>query len=222
MKNTFCLLLFFLGLQLSAQQTKDSLFFREDQFYLDVNLILQSNDLDNFQQNGFSRSFHLGFLRDIPLSKSGKYSIALGLGYGFQRLVNSIDIEKEEGNYSFNLLERERSFRNLMTYHQLQLPFELRWRTATSNDFDFWRVYLGYRLSYQFGGRYDPFFGRSFSLQDQYVPWQHSLGLSFGYGSWNLNFSYEFVPVFKESIRTERGVRPKIYPVHIGLIFYFL
>ena len=216
------ILLVLFTVKLQAQQHKDSLFYREDQFYLDLNLLLQGNAIDDFQQNGFSRSLHLGFLRDIPINKKGNRSIGLGLGYGYQRLVNSLNIEKEERSFLFSVPERNRALRNIISYHQLQLPIEIRWRTSTSFNHDFWRVYLAYRFSYQFAGKYTPFFGRPFNIPNQINPFQHTLGLSFGYGSWNLRFAHEMVPLIDDKVTLDTGRSPRINPIHIGLIFYFL
>ena len=218
--NTFFLVL--LSFQVYAQQVSDSLAYREDQVYLDVNFLIQSNALNNFRQNGFSRSLHAGFLRDIPLNERGNRSVALGLGYGYQRLVNTLDISLENEIYTYTLPNNSRTLRNILSYHQLQFPIELRWRTSTATNFDFWRIYLSYRLSYQFAGRYQPFFGRPFGLKNQLSSWQHSFGLSFGFGSWNLRFAHEIVPLFVESTQLETGNSPRIYPIHLGLIFYFL
>ncbi len=221
-KHRYILLILLFGVQAFAQQAKDSLAYREDQFYLDVNLLLQGNDLDNFRQNGFSRSLHLGFLRDISLNKKGNRALALGLGYGYQRLVNTLDIDQEEGEYVYSIPDNIRTLRNVFSYHQLQLPVELRWRTSTATDYDFWRVYLSYRLSYQFAARYQPFFGPDFRLVDQITPWQHSFGIAMGYGSWNLRFAYEIQPLLNQDIQLETGATPRFYPIHLGLIFYFL
>ena len=221
-KFRYVLLLVFFGVQALAQQAIDSLAYREDQFYLDVNLLLQANDIDNFRQNGFSRSIHFGFLRDISLNKNGNRALALGIGYGYQRWVNTLNIDKEDGLYVYNIPSHSRSLSNVFSYHKLQFPIELRWRTSTATDFDFWRVYLGYRLSYQFAARYHPFFGPDFRLVDQLTPWQHSFGVSTGYGSWNLRLAYEIHPLLNQEIQLETGARPRIYPIHLGLIFYFL
>ena len=110
---------------------------------------------------------HVGMLRDYPTSKLGDKAIAVGLGYGFVRLVNNINVEQSQQSYLYNVPEAQRALRNVFSYHQLQLPVELRWRNSSPSEYAFWRLYLGYRLSYQFGTQYQPFFGRKFSLVNQ-------------------------------------------------------
>lgn len=196
--------------------------YKEDQFYVDINFPLQFNSFENFKQNGFSRSIHFGALKDITLNKKGTHAIAVGLGYGFLRLVNNLNIRREQGQYLYSFPTNGIDLRNAFSTHQFQLPIELRWRSSTPTDYAFWRIHLGYRLSYQFSERYKPFFGSSFSLDNQLTPWQHSVSLVVGYNTWNIRFSYGLSPFLQDKIRTDQGVEPLIYPVQLGLIFYLL
>lgn len=214
--------LFLLWVCFTSAQTKDSLNYREDQFYVDLNFALQFNDINEFKQNGFSRSIHLGFIRDYPISTRGDKAIAVGMGYGFVRLVNNINVEQEQGQYLYDVPVVQRALRNVFSYHQLQLPVELRWRTSTLSDYAFWRVYLGYRLSYQFRGQFNPFFGRSMFLKNQLSTWQHSLGISLGFNTWNLRFDYSFTPLLQKDIRTIDNKALRLFPVQVGVIFYLL
>lgn len=219
-KFSFLFLIFWVCF--ASAQIKDSLNYREDQFYIDLNFSLQHNDINGFKQNGFSRSVHVGMLRDYPTSKLGDMAIAMGLGYGFVRLVNNINVEQSQQSYLYNVPEAQRALRNVFSYHQLQLPVELRWRTSSPSEYAFWRVYLGYRLSYQFGPQYQPFFGRKFSLENQLNEIQHSIGISLGFNTWNLRFDYNLTPLFKDEIRTINNRALKLFPLKLGLIFYLL
>lgn len=214
----FCLL----SVYFVSAQVKDSLNYREDQLYVDLNLGIQFNDISGFKQNGFSRSIHIGALRDFPLTKQGDKALAIGMGYGFVRLVNNISVEQVPNGYRFSIPEAQRALRNVFTYHQLQLPVELRWRTSTLQDYAFWRVYLGYRLSYQFGAQFNPFFGRKFPLENQLNELQHSVGISMGFNTWNLRFDYSLTPLFKEANSSNTETTYRLFPVQVGLIFYLL
>ena len=216
------LLLFLLWASFASAQIKDSLDYREDQVYIDLNFSLQPNSISDFKQNGFSRSVHLGVLRDYPISKMGDKAIAVGMGYGFVRLVNNINVEKSQQTYLYDIPVAQRALRNVFSYHQLQLPLELRWRTSSPSEYAFWRVYLGYRLSYQFGAQYKPFFGRKFPLKNQLNELQHSVGISLGFNTWNLRFDYSLTPLLKEDILSINNRRLALFPLQIGLIFYLL
>jgi hypothetical protein len=138
------------------------------------------------------------------------------------RLVNNINIEKTQQSYLYDVPLAQRALRNVFSYHQLQLPVELRWRTSTPSEYAFWRVYLGYRLSYQFGAQYKPFFGRKFSLENQLNELQHSVGVSLGFNTWNLRLDYSLTPLLKDNIRTTNNRQLVLFPLQIGLIFYLL
>jgi len=213
---------FLLWYCVSSAQVEESSRYREDQFYVDFNFALQSNEISRFKQNGFSRSIHFGFLRDYPLSEVGDKAIALGLGYGFVRLVNNINVEKVQNTYQYDIPIAQRALRNVFSYHQLQFPLEFRWRTSTPTEYAFWRVYLAYRLSYQFGAQFNPFFGRSMSLKNQLTTWQHSLGASLGFNTWNLRFDYSLTPLLHKDIRSIENNQLRLFPLQIGLIFYLL
>lgn len=221
MRSSF-FLFFVLIVAFGFAQERSEVRYKEDQFYLDVNFSLQFNDNSEFKQNGFSRSFHFGMLKDIPVNKQGTKAIAIGLGYGHMRLLNNLNLRKENGQFNYTFPTNQINLRNIFSTHQLQLPVEFRWRTSTPGNHAFWRLYLGYRLNYQFGGRYKPFFGSSFSMNNQLNSWQHSLAVTLGYNTWNLRFEYGLTPFLKESIQTQAGQSTRIYPVQIGLIFYLL
>ncbi len=169
----------------------------------------------------FQEAFTLEYSKDIALNKRGTKAVAIGIGYGFMRLVNNLNIRKQQGAYTYNFPTNGIDLRNAFSTHQFQIPLELRWRSSRPDRFAFWRIHLGYRLSYQFAERYKPFFGSSFSLDDQLTPWQHSASVAIGYNTWNIRFAYGFSPFLRESIRTQQGIKPLIYPVQLGLIFLF-
>ena len=58
----------------------DSLY-REDQFYIGVTYNLLGNLPSEVSQNGFSSGFHLGFIRDMPISIKKKS------GFGFRNWI---------------------------------------------------------------------------------------------------------------------------------------
>ena len=117
------------------------------------------------------------FLRFISLNKKGNKAIAIGLGYGYTRLVNNLDVEDD----SYFSIELDSALRNRISFHSIQVPLELRLRTSTLENFAFWRFYLGYRLNYNFSAKYKPFFGRKTSLENYVTEFTHCLSLSIGF-----------------------------------------
>lgn len=201
---------------LNGQENKN-LSYKEDQIYFNFNFDFQLKSIENYQQNGFSRSFNIGLLKDISLNEKGNKALAFGLGYGFSRLVSNLDVGE---NLNF-IIQSDSALRNRLSYHSIQFPVELRLRTSTLESFAFWRVYLGYRLNYNFSAKYKPFFGRETELKNQVSEFSHSLSLSLGFDTWNIRFETGLSPVIKISSNSN-NINNNFYVSSIGLVFYLL
>ena len=201
---------------LNGQENKN-LSYKEDQIYFNFNFDFQLKSIENYQQNGFSRSFNIGLLKDISLNEKGNKAFAFGLGYGFSRLVSNLDVGE---NLNF-IIQSDSALRNRLSYHSIQFPVELRLRTSTLESFAFWRVYLGYRLNYNFSAKYKPFFGRETELKNQVSEFSHSLSLSLGFDTWNIRFETGLSPVIKISSNSN-NINNNFYVSSIGLVFYLL
>lgn len=201
---------------LNGQENKN-LNYKEDQIYFNFNFDFQLKSIENYQQNGFSRSFNIGLLKDISLNEKGNKALAFGLGYGFSRLVSNLDVAE---NLNF-IIQGDSTLRNRLSYHSIQFPVELRLRTSTLESFAFWRVYLGYRLNYNFSAKYKPFFGRETELKNLVSEFSHCLSLSLGFDSWNIRFETGLSPVIKIS-SISNNTNNNFYVSSIGLVFYLL
>ena len=201
---------------LNGQENKN-LNYKEDQIYFNFNFDFQLKSIENYQQNGFSRSFNIGLLKDISLNEKGNKALAFGLGYGFSRLVSNLDVGE---NLNF-IIQSDSALRNRLSYHSIQFPVELRLRTSTLESFAFWRVYLGYRLNYNFSAKYKPFFGRETELKNQVSEFLHCLSLSLGFDTWNIRFETGLSPVIKISSNSN-NINNNFYVSSIGLVFYLL
>ena len=201
---------------LNGQENKN-LNYKEDQIYFNFNFDFQLKSIEDYQQNGFSRSFNIGLLKDISLNEKGNKALAFGLGYGFSRLVSNLDVGE---NLNF-IIQSDSALRNRLSYHSIQFPVELRLRTSTLESFAFWRVYLGYRLNYNFSAKYKPFFGRETELKNQVSEFSHSLSLSLGFDTWNIRFETGLSPVIKISSNSN-NINNNFYVSSIGLVFYLL
>tara|TARA_A100001015_G_scaffold79358_3_gene88026 strand:+ start:1305 stop:1952 length:648 start_codon:yes stop_codon:yes gene_type:complete len=201
---------------LNGQENKN-LNYKEDQIYFNFNFDFQLKSIENYQQNGFSRSFNTGLLKDISLNEKGNKALAFGLGYGFSRLVSNLDVAE---NLNF-IIQGDSTLRNRLSYHSIQFPVELRLRTSTLESFAFWRVYLGYRLNYNFSAKYKPFFGRETELKNLVSEFSHCLSLSLGFDSWNIRFETGLSPVIKIS-SISNNTNNNFYVSSIGLVFYLL
>ncbi len=191
--------------------------YKEDQIYFNFNFDFQLKSLKGYQQNGFSRSFNLGLLKDISLNNSGNKALAIGFGYGYSRLVNNLDVNQ---NLTFSI-DSDSELRNKLSYHSIHFPIELRLRTSSIENYVFWRVYLGYKLSYNFSTKYKPFFGRKTLLKNYVSDFSHILSLSLGFNTWNIRFETGLSPIIKV-LSKSNSYNNNFFISSVGLVFYLL
>ena len=100
------ILLFFISstYSLIAQDINREDFYREDQFYFGSSYFIQTEQVPDFKQNGFSGNFQIGFIRDIPLNKTS--TNALGIGLGFERNLFTSNIQPLEVDGEIELRKR--------------------------------------------------------------------------------------------------------------------
>ena len=211
------LLITFFLVNLLNSQEKTNLNYKEDQIYLNFSFDFKLKTIEGYQQNGFSRTFNFGLLKDISLNQKGTKAIALGLGYGYSRLINNLNIGE---NFDF-ILEDDSALRNKLTYHSIQFPLEFRLRTSNHESFAFWRVYLGYKINYNFSSKYKPFFGRKTSLKKYVNEFSHFLSLSLGFNTWNIRFETSLSPIIKLS-SVSNNFNSNFFISSVGLVFYLL
>lgn len=196
----------------------DSLY-REDQFYAGFAYNALNKRPKGVSQNGFSISYQLGFIRDMPINTRRNLAIGVGLGY----TGNSINYNLLY-NTDVTILEGVQYDRNRLTYHTIDIPIEFRWRTSTATNESFWRIYTGFKVGYVFTSK-SSFKGQLGRLNFSNIPnlnkLQYGPTLSAGYGTWNINVYYGLNALFKDSVRV-RGNSLDMSTIRIGLVFYML
>ena len=90
-RTALFVLLFFNLFSLFSQSTNDD-FYREDQIYVSFYYNSLNNNVDDLKENNFSSSINFGFIRDIPLNKSGKFALGIGAGLGFNSFNNNLKL----------------------------------------------------------------------------------------------------------------------------------
>ena len=129
----------------------DSLY-REDQFYIGVSYNTLGKKPEDLSQSSFSSSFYLGFIRDMPINKARTLAVGLGLGYSANSFNQNLLINKDNfGAISYTLLNDSNTYtKNKFSSHLIEFPLEFRWRTSSASEYNFWRVYTGFKVSYMF------------------------------------------------------------------------
>jgi len=205
---------------------KDSLNFgdryADDQIYLAVTYNQMNQQPSTITRSGFSYGFSSGFLKDIILNKKGTISLALGLGYGFDFYNHKLKVEELN---NITLFSNDNTLTsNTYFSHNLEIPFEIRWRTSTANKYKFWRIYTGVKFLYNFSNSFENVASNQVKITyldvSAYNKLQYGLTLSAGYDAFNFHIFYGLSPIYKDSKINNEIIDSKV--LKFGLIFYFL
>ena len=195
--------------------------YREDQIYFSLYYNSLGSELDNFKENKFSSSFNIGFIRDIPISKSGKFALGLGVGYGINSFNNNMKLSSINQSLYELLSNRDAPTKNTFNFSEIQFPLEIRWRNSSTSNYKFWRIYAGLKYSkvIQSAFKHD-------SSQENYklinLPInldQLGLTLNIGYNTWNIGLYKSLRPFFNKNIQS---LPQGLEQFKVGLIFYIL
>jgi len=216
----------YLGAQENNIKIIDSLY-KEDQFYAGVTYNLLGNNPTDLKQNGFSLGFHAGFIKDMPINKDRNIAIGVGLGYSANSFNQNLLIVKDDiGNINYSIIDENNvSFsRNKFSQHLIEIPIEYRWRTSNPIDYNFWRIYTGFKMGYVFAST-TKFKGDLGSFKytniEDFNKFQYGLTVSLGYNTWNLYLYYALNPIFSSDANIN-GETIDMNAIKIGLMFYVL
>jgi len=195
--------------------------YREDQIYFSVYYNSLGNELDNFKENKFSSSFNVGFIRDIPISKSRKLALGIGIGYGINSFNNNMKLASNNQNSIVLLSSRDIPKKNIFNFSEIQFPLEIRWRNSSPTSYKFWRVYAGLKYSkvLQSSFTHDSFM-ENYKLKSVPVNLdQLGFTLNIGYNTWNIGLYKSLRPFFNKKISS---LPQNLEQFKLGLIFYIL
>ena len=217
--------LFFITCSLTSVAQKDSLQlgdrYAEDQLYVMVSYNQLFNQPAMVKGSGFSYGLSTGFMKDLILNKQGSISMALGVGYNFDLLNHGLTISEENNDITFQVDNSGAT--NKLLLHNLEFPFELRWRGSDAQTYKFWRVYMGVKASYNLSNNFkftNETNSFSYSNVSNYNTWQYGLTLSVGYDVFTAHVYYGLNPILKDTSLGTADISSKI--MRIGLIFYLL
>ncbi len=195
--------------------------YREDQIYFSVYYNSLGNELDNFKENKFSSSFNIGFIRDIPISKSRKLALGIGIGYGINSFNNNMKLASNNQNSIVLLSSRDIPKKNIFNFSEIQFPLEIRWRNSSPTSYKFWRIYAGLKYSkvLQSSFTHDSFM-ENYKLKSVPVNLdQLGFTLNIGYNTWNIGLYKSLRPFFNKKISS---LPQNLEQFKLGLIFYIL
>ena len=225
------LFLFFSTLIFGQTSVKDTTSidyeYREDQFYISFTYNLLGKKLDGISQSGFSSGFHVGFIRDMPINKKRNVAIGLGLGFSSNSYNQNLLIEKNnDQEIEYSILDKSVTdyTKNKFSTYLIEIPLEFRWRTSTPTDYNFLRVYPGFKLSYLVynSSKFKSNEGDILlSKINDFNNLQYGIMLNAGYSNINAHFYYALNNIFKDKANVN-GEQIGMSAIKIGLIYYIL
>ena len=200
--------------------------YREDQFYASITYNLLNDKPKNMSQSGFSSGFHLGFIRDMPINEKRNFAIGLGLGISANSYNQNLSILTDNNTISYNIIDESEVnvSKNKFTTYLVEVPLEIRWRTSTATDYNFWRIYPGFKVGYLLynSTKFKSDAGdQKLSNLDDFNKIQYGLTLSAGYGTWNFHVYYGLNSIFDGSAKLNAETID-MSSFKIGLMFYIL
>ena len=203
----------FISLGLFSQEKQR---YFEDQFYLGLAYNSLGGKVEDFKENKFSYSVNYGFIKDIPISKNGKFAFGIGLGLGHNSLNNNLKFN----NSNFQFAQNVGSIKiNRYNFTEFQIPFEIRWRNSTVNDYKFWRIYSGLRYSRVINSKYIFEDNTSNGEMDNLPIDKDQLGLTLniGFNTWNISLYQSINSFFNQDINSDIN---DLKQFRLGFIFY--
>ena len=194
--------------------------YREDQIYFGASFMLLNSNQQEFKPQGLSRHFQWGLVRDIPLSKSGRFATGVGLGMAFERYTTNL-IPLGQGKYTLSNSDSVIADPLFFSVQSLELPLSIRWRSSTPYDYAFWRIYGGVSFQWHYRLRAKQN-GDFLDLKDELEVFGTTAHLSFGYNTWNFYVAYRLTPFLNTKTEVPNALPIQLTPIKIGLIFYLL
>ncbi|SDQ25118.1 porin family protein [Flagellimonas zhangzhouensis] len=196
----------------------------EDQFYFGVGYNILMNRPDGVVQRNLSYNLQAGFMKDIPFNKRRNFGIGLGVGYAVNSYYSNVVATETNSVVSYEIMDQSMFNRSKFELHSLEIPFEIRWRTSTAEDYKFWRIYAGVKLGYVFSGTSKVVTddgNHKFSNND-IEDFQYGLTFNFGYNTWNMHAYYGLKSLLEDGVALDSGAPLDFQVLRIGLIFYIL
>lgn len=202
----------------------DSLY-REDQFYAGLNYNSIVKKPEGVSQEKISFGFSAGFVRDMPINKKRTFAFAPGIGFSFNNYLQNMAITGTSQNPVYEVIPSSSDYdRNRFEQLRVEVPIEFRWRDSTPQEYQFFRIYGGFKMSYLL---YDKSVYEDGNVKTviknnkDFEEFLYGVYLSVGYSAFNLQLQYNLNSFFKSSAQID-SVPVTMNALSIGVVFYIL
>ena len=215
MQKQYFLILLIASLSL-AQSPADSSY-REDQIYASIGYPLLINKPEGLTQNKLSHTFSLGFIRDMPINRTRNLAIGLGLGLNYNVVYTNLQFIDDMNKSIFVSSDLINQWSSLNT----EIPLELRWRSSTPTNYQFWRLYAGLVGHYSLMAKQSTRTAITETINSLSVQkFRLALRLSIGNNTWNLTYAHPIDSFFDFDKSTQNKSVSELKTAKLGLIFY--
>ena len=215
MQKQYFLILLIASLSL-AQLPADSSY-REDQIYASIGYPLLINKPEGLTQNKLSHTFSLGFIRDMPINRTRNLAIGLGLGLNYNVVYTNLQFIDDMNKSIFVSSDLINQWSSLNT----EIPLELRWRSSTPTNYQFWRLYAGLVGHYSLMAKQSTRTAITETINSLSVQkFRLALRLSIGNNTWNLTYAHPIDSFFDFDKSIQNKSVSELKTAKLGLIFY--
>lgn len=204
----------------------------EDQIFISSTYNILTHKDKSIMQGGFSNGFSIGFIKDLPVNKRRNFGFGFGVNYLISNYFQNIRIRvNDEGNTTIKRMESSEFTKNKFSLSYIEMPFEIRYRTSTADENEFWRFYLGVKLGY----RIKSFARLKTEISEvayygipEFNKWRYGLTLNSGYDRFVVHIYYGLSNIFNKDVYAkpvlpgEPDISMKMNELNIGLIYYLL
>jgi hypothetical protein len=199
-----------------AQSPADSLY-REDQIYVSIGYPLLIDTPEGLTQNKLSHTFSLGFIRDMPINSARNLAFGLGLGLNYNVVYTNLQFTDDIKTTTFVSGDVINQWNSV----DAEIPIELRWRSSTPTNYQFWRVYAGIVGHYSFSANQVT---KTSLIRDKITLPAQKFRLSFrinvGNNTWNLTYTHPIDSFFDFDKSTHNKSLSQLKTAKLGLVFY--
>lgn len=202
----------------------DSLY-REDQFYAGLNYNSIIKKPSGVSQEKISFGFSAGFLRDMPINKKRTFAIAPGIGFSFNNYLQNMAITGTSQNPVYEVIPSNEHYdKSRFEQLRVEVPIEFRWRNSDPKEFQFFRIYGGFKVSYLLLDKsvFDDGNNKIVIKKNKdFEEFLYGAYISIGYSAFNLQVYYNFNSFFKPTAQID-SVPITMNALSLGVVFYVL
>lgn len=199
-----------------AQLPADSSY-REDQIYASIGYPLLISKPEGLTQNKLSHTFSLGFIRDMPINRTRNLAIGLGLGLNYNVIYTNLQFVDDMNKSIFVSSDLINQWSSL----NAEIPLEIRWRSSTPTNYQFWRLYAGLVGHYSLIAKQSTRTAITETINSLSVQkFRLALRLNIGNNTWNLTYAHPIDSFFDFDKSTQNKSVSELKTAKLGLIFY--